>query len=232
VLDETMSHFGIGGTDSSDTNSYQVVRVYVPTQGGPPGKYLVDPASHEIRYVVDPGIGGRFREYGGHELKRLDSPKATLMALITDGILTHRLPWALVLIGVFLTIAIELMGVSSLPVAVGVYLPLTTSAGMFAGGIVRWLVERRVKSDNRSMAEVESGPGVLFASGLIAGGAICGIGVAAIAGWGSTRGKAADWLAEAVGLYHSLGGFATSSIVALVLFFALGALLYRTGLRK
>ncbi len=232
VLDETMSRFGIGGTDSIDTNSYQVVRVYVPTQGVPPGKYLVDPASHEIRYVVDPGIGGRFREYGGHELKRLDSPKATLMALITDGILTHRLPWALVLIGVFLTIAIELMGVSSLPVAVGVYLPLTTSAGMFAGGIVRWLVERRVKSDNRSMAEVESGPGVLFASGLIAGGAICGIGVAAIAGWGSTRGKAADWLAEAVGLYHSLGGFATSSIVALVLFFALGALLYRTGLRK
>ena len=232
VLDETMSHFGIGGSDSIDANSYQIVRVYVETQGVPAGKYLVDPASHEIRYVVDPGIGGRFREYGGHELKRLDSPKATLMALITDGILTHRLPWALVLIGVFLTLAIELMGVSSLPVAVGVYLPLTTSAGMFAGGIVRWLVERRVRSDNRSMAEVESGPGVLFASGLIAGGAICGIAVAAIAGWGSARGKAADWLAEMVGLYHSLGGFATSSLVALALFSVLAFLLYRTGLRK
>jgi putative OPT family oligopeptide transporter len=232
VLGETMSHFGIGGTDSIDTNTYQVVRVYLQTQGVPPGKYLVDPASHEIRYVVDPGIGGRFREYAGHELKRLDSPKATLMALITDGILTHRLPWALVLIGVFLTIAIELMGVSSLPVAVGVYLPLTTSAGMFAGGIVRWLVERRVQSDNRSMAEVESGPGVLFASGLIAGGAICGIAVAAIAGWGSAHGKAADWLAEGVGLYHSLGGIATSSLVGLALFTVLGVLLYRTGLRK
>ena len=232
VLDETMSGFGIGGTDSIDANTYQVVRVYLQTQGVPPGKYLVDPASHEIRYVVDPGIGGRFREYAGRELKRLDSPKATLMALITDGILTHRLPWALVLIGVFLTIAIELMGVSSLPVAVGVYLPLTTSAGMFAGGIVRWLVERRVRSDNRPLAEVESGPGVLFASGLIAGGAICGIAVAAIAGWGSTRGKAADWLAETVGLYHSLGGFATSSLVALVLFGILAVLLYRTGLRK
>src|SRR6059036_3951333 len=154
VHTETMSHFGIGGTDSIDNNAYQVIRVYVETQGVPPGKYLVDPASHEIRYVVDPGIGGRVREYRGHELKRLDSPKATLMALITDGILTHRLPWALVLIGVFLTIAIELMGVSSLPVAVGVYLPITTSAGMFAGGIVRWLVERRVRSDNRSLAEI------------------------------------------------------------------------------
>src|SRR6266511_3261327 len=144
VHTETMSHFGIGGTDSIDNSSYQVIRVYVETQGVPPGKYLVDPALHEIRYVVDPGIGGRIHEYRGNELKRLDSPKATLMALITDGILTHRLPWALVLIGVFLTIAIELMGVSSLPVAVGVYLPLSTSAGMFAGGIVRWLVERKV----------------------------------------------------------------------------------------
>ena len=232
VHTETMSHFGIGGTDSIDNNAYQIIRVYVETQGVPPGKYLVDTTSHQIRYVIDPGIGGRIREYRGHELKRLDSPKATLMALITDGILTHKLPWGLVLIGVFLTVAIELMGVSSLPVAVGVYLPLTTSAGMFAGGIVRWLVERRVRSDNRSLAEIESGPGVLFASGLIAGGAICGIVVAAIAGWGSRTGKAADWLAEAIPLYHGLGWFATSAIVGLIMFSVLGFLLYRTGLRR
>ena len=232
VHSETMSHFGIGGTDSIDNNQYQVIRVYVETQGVPPGKYLVDPASHEIRYVVDPGIGGRMHEYRGRELKRLDSPKATLMALITDGILTHRLPWALVLIGVFLTLAIELMGVQSLPVAVGVYLPLTTSAGMFAGGLVRWLVERRVRSGNRSLAEIESGPGVLFASGLIAGGAICGIAVAAIAGWGSAHGRAADWLADSIKVHQALGGFATSAIVGLVIFAGLGFLLYRTGLRK
>ncbi|HUC41961.1 MAG TPA: oligopeptide transporter, OPT family [Gemmatimonadales bacterium] len=232
VHTETMSHFGVGGTDSIDNNSYQLIRVYMETQGVPAGKYLVDPASHEIRYVVDPGIGGRIREYRGHELKRLDSPKATLMALIVDGILTHKLPWALVMIGVFLTIAIELMGVSSLPVAVGVYLPISTSAGMFAGGIVRWLVERRVRSDNRSLAEIESGPGVLFASGLIAGGAICGIVVAAIAGWGSRTGRAADWLAEALPLYHHLGWFATSAIFGLMMFSILGFLLYRTGLRR
>lgn len=232
VLDQTMTNFSIGGTDSIDAQTYQVVRVYIATQGVPAGKYLVDQASHEIRYVVDPGIGGRVREYGGHELKRLDSPKATLMALITDGIITQRLPWTLVLIGVFLTIAIELMGVQSLPIAVGVYLPLTTSAGMFAGGVVRWLVERRVRSASRTMAEVESGPGVLFASGLIAGGAICGIAVAAIAGWGSARGMAADWLAESLGVHAMLGWFANSSIVALILFAFLGTLLYRVGLRK
>jgi len=232
VMPETMSGFTVGGSDSVDTRSYQVVRVYVETQGVPPGKYLVDPASHEIRYLVDPGIGGRVREYHGRELKRLDSPKATLMALITDGILTHRLPWALVLIGVFLSIAFELAGIQALPVAVGVYLPITTSAGMFAGGVVRWLVEQRVKSENRSLAEIESGPGVLFASGMIAGGAIAGIVVAAIAGAGSARGRAADWLAESVGWYHHLGAFATSNIPALVLFGLFGAVLLRTGLRK
>src|SRR2546421_2146587 len=191
VMPETMSGFTVGGSDSVDTRSYQVVRVYVETQGVPPGKYLVDPASREIRYLVDPGIGGRVREYHGRELKRLDSPKATLMALITDGILTHRLPWALVLIGVFLSIALELAGIQALPVAVGVYLPITTSAGMFAGGVVRWLLEQRVKSENRSLAEIESGPGVLFASGVIAGGALAGIVVAAIARARSARGRAA-----------------------------------------
>ena len=232
VMNETMSGFTIGGRDSVDASRYQVVRVYVETQGVAPGKYLVDPASHEIRYVVDPGIGGRIREYQGHELKRLDSPKATLMALITDGILTHRLPWALVLIGVFLSIALELAGIQALPVAVGVYLPITTSAGMFAGGVIRWLVERRVKAQNRSLAEIESGPGVLFSSGLIAGGAIAGIVVAAIAGAGSARGRAADWLAESFGLYHRLGAFATANLPALVFFTLLGVLLYRIGTRK
>jgi len=89
-----------------------------------------------------------------------------------------------------------------------------------------------VRSTNRSLAEIESGPGVLFASGLIAGGAICGIAVAAIAGWGSARGKSADWLADSVRLYHALGGFATLAIVALVMFAILGTLLYRVGLRR
>ncbi|HEY6107712.1 MAG TPA: oligopeptide transporter, OPT family [Gemmatimonadales bacterium] len=228
VLNETKSHFRIAGGQTFDSAQYQVVRVYVETNGVPAGKYLVDAATHEIRYVVDPGIGGRIHEYEGRNLPRLDSPKATLMAFIADGILTHRLPWTLVLIGVCLAIAIELMGVQSLPVTVGVYLPITTSAGMFAGGVVRWLVERRVRSDNRSMAEIESGPGVLFSSGLIAGGAIAGIVVAGIAG---AKGSA-EWLADTVALYHKIGVFATSNVVALLIFALLGFGLYRVGLRK
>jgi len=153
------------------------------------------------------------------------------MALITDGILTHKLPWGLVLIGVFLTIAIELMGVSSLPVAVGVYLPITTSAGMFAGGIVRWLVERKVRSANRSLSEIESGP------------ACCSRAVdrgrrhlwhrgRRDRGLGLAQRQGRDWLAEALPLYHHLGWFATSAVFGLIMFAILGFLLYRTGLRK
>src|SRR4029077_7902348 len=182
VLPEAMSGFRIAASDSVDRSTYQVVRVYVITEGVAAGKYLMDPATRELRYVLDPGIGGRIRDYRGRVIPRLDSPKATIMALITDGILTHKLPWALVLLGVFLTIAIELMGVQALPVAVGAFLPISTSSAMFAGGSRRWLTERRAQTGQRSIAEVESGPGVLFSSGLISGGAICGIVLAAIAG--------------------------------------------------
>src|SRR5207302_1541978 len=168
VLPATMAGFRIAGSDSVDHATYQVVRVYVVTDGVAAGKYLMDPKSRELRYVLDPGIGGRVHEYRGKAIPRLDSPKATIMALITDGILTHKLPWVLVLLGVFITIAIELMGVQALPVAVGVYLPISTSSAMFAGGLVRWLIEWRAQARQQSLAQVESGPGVLFASGLIA----------------------------------------------------------------
>ena len=220
--------FSTGQTIAHDGNSYEVARVYVETAGVQPGKYLVDPGTRQIAYLLDPGIGGRIRELDGKPVTKLDSPKATLMALVTDGILTQRLPWALILIGVFISIAIELMGVQALPVAVGVYLPLSTSAGMFAGGLIRWLVQRQAKSEQRSLAEIESGPGVLFSSGLIAGGAIAGITIAAIAG---AKGSS-EWLAEAAGWYEKLGALASSNLFALVLFTVMGVLLYRIARRN
>jgi uncharacterized oligopeptide transporter (OPT) family protein len=226
-LGERMQHAG---------REWEVVRVNIPTQGIQPGKYLVDPQTNEVAYLVDPGIGGRIREIDGRPITKLDSPKATIMALVTDGILTQRLPWGLVLIGVFLTIAIELMGLQSLPIAVGVYLPISTSAPIFVGGAVRWFVERRLRSGARSIAEVESGPGVLFSSGLIAGGAIAGIVIAGIAAAMVLRADAAgvpaaEYLAHAVGLQEALGGLATSNLVALVMFGLLGYSLYRVASR-
>jgi putative OPT family oligopeptide transporter len=228
TLGERMTHGG---------KEWEVYRVNVPANGVVPGKYLVDPASKEIGYLVDPGIGGRVRELDGRPITKLDSPKATIMALVTDGILTQKLPWTLVLIGVFITVAIELMGIQSLPVAVGVYLPISTSSAMFAGGLVRWLVERRARGGARTLAEVESGPGVLFASGLIAGGSIAGIVLAAIAAAVIQRADAAqvpaaDYLAHAVGLYTTLGGLANSDLFALGVFCLLGVVLYRVANRQ
>lgn len=105
-------------------------------------------------------------------LDKFDAPKAQLFRLIIDGTLGGELPWYLVLIGVFIAIILELVGVSSLPFAVGLYLPIYTSGGIFVGGAVRWLVDRKRKS---GAAEAEFSPGMLMASGLIAGGAIAGV---------------------------------------------------------
>ena len=226
-LGERMTHAG---------KNWDVVRVNVPTQGVQPGKYLLDPGSHEVAYLVDPGIGGRIREIDGRPITKLDSPKATIMALVTDGILTQKLPWGLVLIGVFLTFAIELMGLQSLPIAVGVYLPISTSSAMFAGGAVRWLVERRSQGAQRSLAEVESGPGVLFSSGLIAGGALAGVAIAGLAAVLVSKAEAAqvpaaDYLAHVTRLQNAVGGFATSDLAALGMFVALGAVLYTVAKR-
>ena len=163
-----------------------VGRLYEARGAATAGRYLVDARTREIRYAIDPGIGGREPvDYTGRKVDKLDSPKSQIMALVVDGILTQKLPWGLILIGAFLSIAMEIIGVSSLPVAVGVYLPISTSAAMFAGGALRWLVDRRTQASGTADAHGDSGPGVLFSSGLIAGGAITGIVLAAfgVAGW-------------------------------------------------
>ena len=135
----------------------------------PTGKYLSDAAGN-IEYVVDPGIGGRVTEVHGVKLTRFEAPKARLFSLIIDGILTRKLPWDLVLLGVALALMLEMSGVSALPFAVGVYLPVSTSAPLFVGGVVRWWVDRR-----RAGAESDASPGTLLASGYIAGGSLAGV---------------------------------------------------------
>ena len=192
--------------------SYRVGRLYEQTGNAIAGKYLVNDAG-AIAYVVDPGVGGRERvNYDGHEVEKLDSPKAQIMALVVDGILTRKLPWGLILIGAFFAIAIELVGIPSLPVAVGVYLPVSTSAAMFLGGVLRWLVDRRMSSEERAAVDADSGPGVLFSSGLIAGGAIMGVALA---------GLAAKHLDESMNLGKALGTLATSNIFSIVCYVVL-----------
>jgi putative OPT family oligopeptide transporter len=137
--------------------------------------------------VVGEGAGvtaGRYLAADGklewhlRDVKKFDAPKASLFALIIDGILTRKLPWSLVLTGVMLAIVMELCGVASLPFAVGVYLPLSTSVPIFCGGVVRWLVDRKRKGSG----DEEFSPGTLLSSGYIAGGAIAGLVGAVVAG--------------------------------------------------
>lgn len=103
----------------------------------------------------------------------LPAPKAMLMKILVEGIMGGNLPWELILIGASISIVIEFLGLNSLVVAVGIYLPVHTSVPIMAGGIVRWLVE--VLSKSKEEKEKRSEKGVLFASGLIAGESLVGV---------------------------------------------------------
>lgn len=152
--------------------------------GGPAGKYLVDDDG-KLAYLVDPGINGTHTQRpDGSTVKKLDAPKAVLMSYIIKGILDQHLPWELVLFGVMISIILEMAGIASLPFAVGVYLPLSSSMPIFIGGAVRWLVDRRSKNSSAAERHVigDRSPGVLLASGYIAGGALAGILIAIMAG--------------------------------------------------
>jgi hypothetical protein len=95
------------------------------------------------------------------------------MATVINGILNRRLPWRLVFLGVFLVIAVEMLGVRSLPFAVGSYISIGTTMAMFAGGVVRWIAEQG--AEKKEGAESEVSPGSLYASGLIAAGGVFGL---------------------------------------------------------
>src|SRR4051812_34782001 len=151
------------------------------------------------------------------------APQATLMATIIKGLLSQNLPWGLVLVGVFISVTLELCGVRSLSFAVGSYLPIATTAPIFAGGLVRAYVERKTGAAEES----EVGAGTLFSSGLIAGGSLCGILYAVLVGSG--RIGAFEAIGNAMPFLHD----GTSGYVAsLLLFLALAVVLARSAQKK
>lgn len=112
----------------------------------------------------------------GFGTTELAAPQATLMKMITEGVMNGNLPWALVFIGVFAAVVVEILGIPVLPVAIGLYLPLELSATIMIGGGIRWIVDKKsADSDN------EAGGGILFCSGLIAGEGLVGILLAILA---------------------------------------------------
>jgi uncharacterized oligopeptide transporter (OPT) family protein len=149
------------------------------------------------------------------------------MSLVIKGILTQQLPWGLVLIGVFTSILMEIIGVPALAFAVGVYLPLETTTPVFLGGLARKLVDWRRGRE----AESDAGPGVLYSSGLVAGGSIMGL-LSSFLGWPNARVEKVAALLGAPGQkLQALLGSGVMAVIGFALFLGLTYLIYRTALK-
>ena len=219
----------------ADGNSYLVWQH--TDQNGEAKKYLVNEQGAPV-YLVDPGINGTVdKRPDGSSVPKFDAPKAVLVSYIIKGILNQKLPWALVLLGVMITLTLECAAVPSLAFAVGVYLPLSTSSPIFIGGMIRWLVDvwlrkkyaARTMTEEEFMAETDKSPGVLMASGYIAGGAIAGIVIAFLAGALTDTNRTIEQWANASNPFFS---GANANLLSLLPFVALVVLLYLTGREK
>jgi len=225
-----------GPQAAADTHLYYVWQK-TSSAGADAEKYLVDATGRAV-WLVDPGINGHFTHRpDGSEVTKFDAPKAVLVSYIIKGILDRKLPWALVLLGVMIAVVLEMAGLPSLAFAVGVYIPLSSSTPIWAGGLVRALVDwhRRRKlrharlTETQLIAESDKSPGVLLASGYIAGGAIAGIVIAFLAGALAPTDAALSRWANA---HNPFFGGPWADALSMIPFIAIAAFLYLVGREK
>ena len=182
AVDASAPGEGVVVEDSSfehDGRTYTLLNV-IGSRTIAEGKYLLNPATGHVELQWIQGIGS----------VDAPAPQARLMSVVINGILNRRLPWGLVLLGVFLVVAVELLGIRSLSFAVGSYLSIGTTAAIFCGGVVRWLAER----GRPAKPDDETGPGALYASGLIAAGGVFGLLAIALTLLGQVKGRL-PWIA-------------------------------------
>jgi putative OPT family oligopeptide transporter len=208
------------------------------TEGGPAGRYLVNDQGAPV-YLADPGINGIHKTRpDGSQVTKYDAPKATLMSYIIKGILNRQLPWGLVLLGVMIAIVLEMSGIPSLAFAVGVYLPLSSSSPIFIGGMIRWGVDKYLRkklqhknlTEDQLVAETDKSPGVLMASGYIAGGALAAIVIAILQGvpkqgLANFNKAVEDWATAK----NPLFGGGNADMLSMIPFLILMLLLYLVG---
>ncbi|HJA07118.1 MAG TPA: oligopeptide transporter, OPT family [Candidatus Mediterraneibacter pullicola] len=169
--------------------------------------------------VAAAAIGGvlyLLNEAWGYGSEQIPAAQATMMKMLVEGIMNADLPWALIFIGVFVAVVIEILKVPVMPFAVGMYLPFSLSAGIMAGGIVRYIVEKIKGSDEEKKERADKG--VLFTSGMIAGEGIMGIILAVLA-----VAKVDSVIALSI---------STPQIVSLIIFIALLFYLYTRCMKK
>lgn len=226
-----------GPQANQDNGSYRAWHK-TDSAGGPPGKYLVNDQGVAV-YLSDPGINGVHKARpDGQTVTKYDAPKATLMSYIIKGILNRQLPWGLVLLGVMVAIVLEMSGIPSLAFAVGVYLPLSSSSPIFLGGLIRLLVDRYLRkklkdknlTEDELAAETDKSPGVLMASGYIAGGALAAIVIAILQGVPTQRLANFNKTVEAwATTKNPLFGGPNADFLSMVPFLVLMVLLYLVG---
>lgn len=161
------------------------------------------------------------------------APQATLMATLIKGVLSFNLDWQYVLVGVFIAIVVELCGIKALSFAIGLYLPLATTLPIFIGGVIRGLVDWKAKRKGETVnpGEEDLGKGNLFATGLVAGGAIAGVIVAFLAA-NDTISNGLKKLSLENGITNILGSVLGYEILGVIFFAVLGGLLYKVARSK
>ena len=180
-------------------------------------KVLDTPSPDQVAQGIQHAIG----------TSKFPAPQGTLMATLIKGLLSLNLDWVYVLVGVFFSITMELCGVKALSFAVGLYLPLSTTLPIFAGGVVKGLVDVVARKKGGAAEDSELGGGSLMATGLVAGGALTGVVVAllnvndAI----SAKLKVLD-LEPAISGVIGHGGF---TLLGVAFFLGLGVMLYRAS---
>jgi putative OPT family oligopeptide transporter len=164
------------------------------------------------------------------------APQATLMATIIRGLLAQDLPWHLVIAGFFIAIVVELCGIGSLSFAVGVYLPLSTTMPIFIGGLMRALVDRMTGASSKGgHDDTEISSGMLYATGLVAGGSLLGVLIAWLQGLtqdAEAKVSYANWILNSVGVHGWESYGKTADVIAAVMFAVLCFFLVRAGRKK
>jgi putative OPT family oligopeptide transporter len=167
---------------------------------------------------------------------RYAAPQATLMATIIKGLLAQDLPWGLVFVGMLISVVVELCGVRSLSFAVGAYLPLSTTAPIFVGGLMKALVDR-MAGRKEGQEESEVSAGMLYSTGLVAGGSLTGVAIALLSGISTTGAEGTEisilrWVLDTVGVHgwESMGGWA--DLIGIFFFAGLCLLLLRAARQK
>lgn len=156
-------------------------------------------------YLLDTAWG-----FGGDELA---APQATIMKLITEGVMNGNLPWGLIFIGVFIAIVVEIVGIPVLPFAIGVYLPVQLNACIMVGGLVRLGLDKMKKDAKEKETIVNDG--ILFCSGMIAGEGLVGILLALLAIFGLDKMINLSELLSIPQIVMDIGGILLFAVIVL-----------------